>query len=155
MEGITRNPWQAYKLLRRTPNIPVKHEHLRYYAKSLGKQIARFAWACEMALLKHREGIMHRQFIQARLGDIATELYMASCVYSRLTSLMVNGTIPEPEKQLELKTGRLYMQYARSRNQRRFDSLKTNFDDEVVAVADGWLGYDYQGDENWVLIPAE
>lgn len=155
MEGITRNPLQAYKLLRRTPSIPVKHEHLRYYAKSLGKQIARFAWACEMALIKHREGIMHRQFIQARMGDIATELYMASCVYSRLTSLMVNGTIPEPEKKLELETGRLYMQYARTRNQKRFEELKTNFDDEVVSVADGWLGYDFQSDENWVLMPTE
>lgn len=155
MEGISRNPLQAYKLLRRTPNIPVKHEHLRYYAKSLGKQIARFAWACEMALIKHREGIMHRQFIQARLGDIATELYMASCVYSRLTSLMVNGTIAEPDKQLELNTGRLYMQYARQRNQKRFEALKTNFDDEVIAVADGWLDYDYQEDPNWVLIPTE
>lgn len=155
MEGITHNPLKAYKLLRRTPNITVKHEHLRYYAKSLGKQIARFAWACEMALIKHREGIMHRQFIQARLGDIATELYMASCVFSRLTSLMVNGTIPEPEKELELNTGRLYMQFARQRNQKRFEALKTNVDDEITKVADGWLDYDFQGDENWVLMPAE
>lgn len=154
MEGISRNPLQAYKLLRRTPNVTVKHEHLRYYAKSLGKQIAKFAWACEMALIKHREGIMHQQYIQARLGDIATELYMASCVYSRLTSLLVNGTIAEPEKERELNTGRLYLQYARSRNQKRFNDLKTNFDDDVSQVADAWLNYDFQSDENWVLIPA-
>jgi alkylation response protein AidB-like acyl-CoA dehydrogenase len=154
MEGVSKNPLQAYKLLRRTPSVPVKHEHLRYFAKTLGKQIARFAWACEMALIKHREGIMHRQFIQARLGDIATELYMASCVYSRLTALMVNGTIPEPEKELELNTGRLYLQYARSRNERRFAELKTNVDDEVVKVADGWVDYDFENDDNWVLMPA-
>lgn len=155
MENITRHPLQAYKLLRRTPNITVKHDHLRFFAKSLAKQISKFAWACEMALIKHREGIMNRQFIQARLGDIATELFMASCVYSRLTSLMVNGTIPEPEKERELKTGRLYMKLARSRNAKRFEDLKTNSDSEMTEVADAWLDFDFSSDPNWVLIPGE
>ena len=155
MEGISKNPLQAYKLFRTTPKVPVKHDHLRYEAKTIGKQIRSFAWACEKVLFKHREGIMNQQFIQARLGDIATELFMSSCVYSRLTSLMVNGTIPEPEKELELATGRLYLQYARARNRRRFEDLGNNFDDKVNKVADGWLGFDFAAEENWVIIPTE
>ncbi len=152
MEGISKNPLQAYKLFRRAPSIPIKHEHLRYEAKTIGRQIRSFAWACEKALFKHREGIMNEQFIQARLGDIATELFMSSCVYSRLTSLMVNGTIPDPDKELELETGRLYLQYARARNKRRFDELGNNFDEKVSSVADGWLGVDF-AEEDWVIIP--
>ena len=155
MEGISKNPLQAYKLFRMTPKVPVKHDHLRYEAKTIGKQIRNFAWACEKALFKHREGIMNQQYVQARLGDIATELFMSSCVYSRLTSLMVNGTIPEPEKELELATGRLYLQYARARNRRRFEELGNNFDDKVNEVADGWLGFDFASEENWVVIPSE
>jgi alkylation response protein AidB-like acyl-CoA dehydrogenase len=155
MEQIQKAPWQAYKLWRSKPNIPCKHEHLKYYARVLAKQIARFAWNCEFALIRHRQGILNRQYIQARLGDIATELFMASCVFSRLSSVIVNGTIPEPEKQRELKTGMLYLRYAKARNLRRFDDLKANFDDEVNDVAKLWLQHDFAEDIDWVLIPKD
>ncbi len=107
-----------------------------------------------MALIKHREGILDQQFIQARLGDIATELFMSSCVYSRLTAVLVNGTIPEPVQELEFNTGRLYLRMARQRNQRRFEELKINFDDEVESVADAWLEHEFD-DKNWVVKPDE
>ena len=102
-----------------------------------------------MALIKHREAVIDQQYIQARLGDIVTELYMASCVYSRLTALLVNGTIPEPDKQRDLKTGMLYLRSAHVRNQRRLQELKTNLDDESVEVAAEWLADSF--DDNWVL----
>ena len=152
LETISKSPWTAYKMVRTTPKLPIKHEHLRFYARSIGKQISKFSWAVEMALIKHREGILNQQFIQGRLGDIATELFMASCVYSRLTALLVNGTIPEPEKERELNTGMLYMRMARRRNVRRFDELKTNFDEEMEQVADAWMG-DEAYDDDWVLKP--
>ena len=102
-----------------------------------------------MAIVRHRESVIDQQYIQARLGDIATELYMCSCVYSRLSSLLVNGTIPEPDKQRDLKTGMLYLRLAHVRNQRRLEDLKTNLDDESMEVAAEWLGEDFQDD--WVL----
>ena len=145
MESIQRRPWEAYKLFRKAPPIDVKHDHLKYFARALSSQISRFAWACEMALFKHREGIINRQFVQARLGDIATELYMASCVYSRLTALMVNGTIEEPVKMKEYRTGTYYLRLARKRNRQRFDELKANFDQETIQVADDWLSHDFEG----------
>ena len=79
-----------------------------------------------------------------RLGDIATELFMASCVYSRLTSLMTNGTIEEPVKLKEFRTGTLYLRMARRRNRQRFDDLKGNFDEETIAVAKDWLNHDFE-----------
>jgi hypothetical protein len=88
-----------------------------------------------VALIRHREGILNRQFVQARLGDIATELFMASCVFSRLSCLMVNGTIEEPVKMKEFRVGTLYLRMANRRNRERLFDLKSNFDEEVVAVA--------------------
>ncbi len=148
MESIQREalkkPWQAGKLLPKFPRIPVRHDHLKYYSRQLSRQIGQFSWACQVALFKHREGILNRQFVQARLGDIATELFMSSCVYSRLSSLMVNGTIEEPVKLKEYRTGTLYLRLARRRNRIRFDELKGNFDEEVVAVAKDWLNHDFE-----------
>ncbi len=79
---------------------------------------------------------------------------MASCVYSRLTAVLVNGTIPQPIQEDEFNTGRLYLRLARQRNKRRFEELKVNFDDEVVNVADTWLAKDFD-DPNWVVKPEE
>jgi alkylation response protein AidB-like acyl-CoA dehydrogenase len=147
MEGIQRNalkkPWEALKLAPTRPKIPIKHEHLTFFARQLARQIAAFSWACKSALVKHRESIINRQFVQARLGDIATELFISSCVYSRLTSLMTNGTIEEPVKMKEFRTGTLYLRMARRRNRQRFDDLKGNFDEEVVATAKDWLNHDF------------
>ncbi len=144
MEKVQKKPWEAYKLFRRSPRIPVKHDHLQYFSRNLAKQINRFAWACEIALFKYREGIINKQFVQARIGDVATELFVASCVYARLSSLMVNGTIEEPVKMREFRTGTLYLRLARRRNRRRFEELKANFDEEVVAVANDWLSQDFE-----------
>ncbi len=135
-----------------TAKVPIKHEHLRYYARGLGKQIGQFSWQIKMALVNHREGILDQQLIQARLADIATELFMASCVYSRLTSLMVNGTIPQPIKEHEFNTGRLYLRIARHRNERRFEELKVNYDDQSIEVANDWLKKKFD-DPNWVIKP--
>jgi alkylation response protein AidB-like acyl-CoA dehydrogenase len=135
-----------------TANVPIKHEHLRYYARGLGKQIGQLSWQIKSALITHREGILDQQFTQARLADIATELFMASCVFSRLTALMVNGTIPQPIKEHEFNTGRLYLRLARHRNEHRFEELKINLDDQLENVPDAWMKETFD-DPNWVIKP--
>ena len=144
-----KNRGKVLGLVPLAPDVPIKHEHLRFYGRGLAKQIGKFFLACEMALAKNREQIIDRQFTQARLGDIATELFMYSCVYSRLTALLLNGTIPEPDKEQELKTGMLYMRLAKQRNDTRLEQLGTNFDEETVELADMWLNESF--DEDWVL----
>ncbi len=148
MESIQQNalkkPWDAIKLAPSRPKLPIKHEHLTFFARQIAKQISAFSWACKTALVKYREGIINRQFVQARLGDIATELFMSSCVYARLSALLANGTIEEPVKMKEFRTGTLYLRMARRRNRQRFDDLKGNFDDETVAVAKDWLNHDFE-----------
>lgn len=144
-----KNIGNLMKFIPSTPDVPIKHEHLRFYARGLAKQISKFFLACETAIAKNKQQIIDKQFVQARLGDIATELFMYSCVFSRLTSLLMNGTIPEPDKEQELKTGMLYMRMAKKRNEQRFETLPTNFDEEVIDVADSWLKETF--DDNWVL----
>ncbi len=131
--------------------VPVKHEHLRYHANWLSNQIGKFSWAIKMLLAKHREGAIEEQLAQMRLADIATELFMASCVYSRLSSVFNNATLRDPEKDHETATGMLYLRLARQRNERRLEELKVNYDGVVTDVADSWLKHDFE--KNWVIKP--
>jgi alkylation response protein AidB-like acyl-CoA dehydrogenase len=149
-DELMKTPWKMYKMVNSVPRIPVKHEHLRYHARHLAKQISSLSWACKFAGLKFKEGILDQQAVQGRLGDIATELFMASCVYSRITSLLVNGTLPESTKMHDVATGMLYMRLAFQRNTQRFNELKVNFDTDMEKVADRWLKYKFQ---DWVLSP--
>lgn len=149
-DELMKTPWKMYKMVNSTPKIPVKHEHLRFHARQLAKQIGSFSWACKFAGLKFKEGILDQQAVQARIGDIATELFMASCVYSRITSLLVNGTLPESVKMHDVATGMLYLRMAFQRNTQRFNDLKVNFDADWVGVADRWLHHTFP---NWVLTP--
>jgi alkylation response protein AidB-like acyl-CoA dehydrogenase len=143
LESIQRAPWKAYQVVSRAPRIPVLHDHLRYHARQLSKQIGRFAWSCKMALIRFREGIIERENVQGRLGDIATELFTASCVYARLSSLLSGRSMDEADQMREYQTGALYLHMARQRNDVRFNELKANFDAELTETADQWLKYDF------------
>jgi hypothetical protein len=106
----------------------------------LSKQIARFARACNSALIKYRESIIDHEFVQGRIGDLGTELFHMSCVYSRLTSLLSNDKIDEVTRQKELQTGLCYLRIASRRNAQRFTALKSNDDDALNRTAGAWLG---------------
>ena len=133
--------------------VPVKHEHLRYHGNWLAAQIGKFGWAIKMVLAKHREGAIEEQLPQMRIADIATELFMACCVYSRLSTVFNNATLPAPAKAHETSTGMLYLRLARQRNERRFEELKVNFDNVMTEVADSWLDADFETD--WVVKPRD
>ena len=105
----------------------------------------------KLALAKYQEQILNQQYLQARLADIATELFMASCVYSRLTAILVNGTIPQTDKTGEFNTGRLYLSLAHQRNEQRLQEMKLNVDEGKSQVAQEWLKRDFES--NWVLKP--
>ena len=61
----------------RRREFPSSTVMLQKPAGVLAKQIARFARACTRALVRYREGIIDHEFVQARLGDTATELFHA------------------------------------------------------------------------------
>lgn len=139
LQGVAKSPWKASSLVRLTPEIPITHEPLRPYAGRLARQIRKFAWAAQMALVWHREAILDREFVQARLGDCATELFTASCVYARLSSLLGNTARPRADRQRELQTGMLYLKLAEKRNRQRLADLRDNLDADVLDTANLWL----------------
>ncbi len=140
MQDILKKPWKVGRLLRTAPRIPVRHGVLQVPAATLARQIARFARACIGALIRYREGIIDHEFVQARLGDTGTELFHASCVYARLTTLLSDGTVDESIRQRDLRTGLCYLQLAFRRNAARLAALKSNDDEELNKTAAAWLG---------------
>jgi alkylation response protein AidB-like acyl-CoA dehydrogenase len=139
LEQVLSKPWKALHMIRIPPEVPCLHEVLRNAAGRLSRQIGRFARACQSALIKYREGILERQFVQARIGDTATELFMASCVYSRLHTLLSDSHGDGSAKERALRTGLFYLQLAHQRNHQRLRELTRNLDEHLVATADVWL----------------
>jgi acyl-CoA dehydrogenase family member 9 len=139
LQEIRKKPWQAMKLWRTAPSIPVRHGTLQGVAARLSKQISRFSWACMRALIRYREDIIDHEFVQARLGDTATELFHASCVYARLTGLLDDSRVDEQTRQRELESGLCYLQIAFRRNAHRLAALNNNDDDELNKTAVAWL----------------
>lgn len=139
LQKIPKKPWRVGSMLRFAPGIPVKHERLRPLAGGLAKQIGKLARLGQAALIKHREGILDRQFVQATIGDMATELFMASCVYARLDMLLSHPDEDAKRQRRDVETGELYMQFAARRNRTRLAELKDSLGEEQCAVADLWL----------------
>ncbi|MCH7688849.1 MAG: acyl-CoA dehydrogenase family protein [Planctomycetes bacterium] len=155
LERLAKKPWNlsnAGKILTpwlSTPRIPklgptdtslVNHGRLQSAAGSLGIQIGRFGRACQKTLIHYKEDILDRQYVQARLGDTATELFLAGCVYSRLYSLASNHNADGPVSQRDLQTGLFYMKLAHRRNAQRLAALNDNDDPDQTKIADLWLG---------------
>jgi len=145
LESVLKKPWTLASQWRSAPRIPVAHSLLQPASAVLGRDIRAFSRACQRALVKYREGILEQQCVQARLGDIATELFHASCVYSRLSSLLSRNDIDESSRQRELQTGLFYMNSAHRKNRARLTALSDNDDAQQLKVADAWLKQDSSG----------
>ena len=139
LQEIPKKPWRVTSMLRFAPEIPVKHERLRLRASRLAKQIGKLARLCQGALVKHREGILEEQFVQGCIGDMATELFMASCVYARLDTLLSHPSDDAGRDKRDMATGELYLQFAERRNVARLAQLKNSLGEEQCKVADLWL----------------
>ena len=147
-EKVLKKPWKAGELWRAAPRIPeinrtdkplVIHARLQSAARLLSRQIQAFSRACQRMLIRYREDILDQQCVQARLGDTATELFLASCVYSRLFSLATRSDVDNATRRRNLQTGLLYIKTAHRRNKQRLKALVDNDDDDQIKTADAWL----------------
>lgn len=136
---VKKSPWKVGLLRRPTPAVPVASPRFQPVVAIVARQIHQFARACQVALVAHREGIIQQQFVLSRLGDIATELFVASCVYSRLFGLMATDGGDERQTARQLQSGLLYLKIAGRRNDQRLAELRENDDDEVRRTASAWL----------------
>lgn len=120
--------------------LPVTHVRLQPAAAALGRQVVQFGRACQGLLIKHREAILDRQYHHGRIGDIAAELFVAGCVYSRLLSLVADGNLDDPATARDLQTGLFYLRIANRRNNHRLAAIENNDDAEYTKTANAWLG---------------
>ena len=102
--------------------------------------MVQFGRACQGLLIKHREAILDRQYHHGRIGDIAAELFVAGCVYSRLLSLVADGNLDDPATARDLQTGLFYLRIANRRNNHRLAAIENNDDAEYTKTANAWLG---------------
>lgn len=122
---------ERFARLARPARVPVASPALRAYADALARRVARFAWAVERMLVKYREAVLDRQYVQERISDAAIALTTASCTLARLDrDLSTNaGTLAERE------AGRLYLRMANRRFDQALHDLDHNDDDATTATA--------------------
>jgi alkylation response protein AidB-like acyl-CoA dehydrogenase len=119
----------------RTPVVPVVTPMLRPMADALGRRVARFGRTVEQVLIRKREAVLERQYIQERIADAAIALVTSACTLSRWDYSVVHGhAIPS-----ETAAAELYLRMAN----RRFDSalraLSQNDDRLTTETADAAL----------------
>jgi alkylation response protein AidB-like acyl-CoA dehydrogenase len=150
LQEALRHPWGDWRKMWllgldrvdaavRPPTIPVRSPQLRPTAGRLGRLIRRFNVEVGRALVRHREEILERQYVQERLACAAIELFACTCVLSRrdaelqsqTASVHANGSL-EGVPDLFLKT-------SFRRIQEFLAELHDNDDASVTAVADAAL----------------
>ncbi|MCE9552191.1 MAG: acyl-CoA dehydrogenase family protein [Planctomycetes bacterium] len=125
-----------------SPKIEVRHEELSSDAARLGRLIGELGGDVARLLARHREGIVDRQYLLARVADAATELYVSACVLNRLDSILdkpadANGDLPRSDA---LAAGQYYLQTAARRIRQGLYQLSHNDDEAPTSLADRMLG---------------
>jgi alkylation response protein AidB-like acyl-CoA dehydrogenase len=118
------------------PVIPVRTTALRSEAERLGRRVTRFAWAVERALVRHREAILERQYVQERLADAVIALVTASCTLARLDRTLEQQTAGPADR----SAAELYLRMANRRFDQALRELEHNDDRETNAAAEAALG---------------
>jgi alkylation response protein AidB-like acyl-CoA dehydrogenase len=123
-----------------TPSIPVQSEALRAEAHELGKRVGEFGRAIQGVLIRHRESILERQYVQERIAEAACELYASSCTLSRLDSLLAHGNGQDQPAELarDEQAGRYFLRLA-DRRIRYCLALNDNDDVWTTAAANAAL----------------
>jgi alkylation response protein AidB-like acyl-CoA dehydrogenase len=121
--------------LARPPAIPVSTPSLRPYADTLARRVARFAWAIERALVKHREAILERQYVQERIADAAIALVTAACTLARLDRDLTRRTASSADR----SAAQLYLRMANRRFDQALHDLDHNDDSQTTEAAEAAL----------------
>jgi acyl-CoA dehydrogenase family member 9 len=123
-----------------SPEVKVRSTELQDDATRLGRLIGSLGSHVERLLRKYQESIMDRQYQLARVADVATELYVSSCVLNRLDALVRDPHADEAERLRGLKLGRYYLKTAGRRINRNLADMWDNDDDDTTRLANMVVG---------------
>jgi alkylation response protein AidB-like acyl-CoA dehydrogenase len=129
----------AARLKLTAPEVPVKSTRLRAEARRLGARVRDFSLAVQSMLMKYREQILFRQYVQERIADAACELYASSCTLSRLDHLLTIGNGNATEVRRDEIAGRHYLKFSDRRIRHCLAALSDNDDASTTATADAML----------------
>lgn len=123
---------ERVKRMARPPAIPLTSSALRPAGDALSRRVTKFAWAVERSLIKYRESILERQYVQERIADAAIALLTSACTLARLDgSLAANTATPS-----ERDAGLLYLRMANRRFDQALHELDHNDDSLTTQTAD-------------------
>ncbi len=118
-----------------TPEVPVQSPALQNEAYALGRRIRAFGKSVDAVLRHYREAVLDRQYIQERIAEAATELYVSACVISRLDSILGGNGAATPNAERDLAIGRFYLKAADRRIRQQLDALWDHDDAETTTLA--------------------
>src|SRR5207253_7837829 len=122
-----------------SPEVPVSSPDLRREAHELGRRVGEFGLAVQSVLLRHREAVLERQYVQERIADAACELYASSCTLSRLDHLLSLGNGNQAEMQREIQAGRYFLTLSDRRIGQCLAALWDHDDAQTTKTADLYL----------------
>jgi acyl-CoA dehydrogenase family protein 9 len=121
------------------PEVPVQSRDLAGPARELAGLVRDFSLAVQKMLMKHREAILFRQYVQERIADAACELYASSCTLSRLDSLLTTGNGNPTEVARDVRIGRYFLTISARRVRQCLAALWDNDDADTTPTADAVL----------------
>jgi alkylation response protein AidB-like acyl-CoA dehydrogenase len=120
------------------PEVPVRDPQLGAYGQRLAKLIRRLGVEVNRVLIRHREDVLDRQYVQQRIAAAVAELFASACVLSRADAELAvadDGTGSRTRAVAELSLRR-----SLRRARRWLATLHENDDAAVTAAADEMLG---------------
>ncbi len=126
---------QRLESMFRPPEVRVSEAELQPDAERLGRLVAKFASNIERLLRKYREDIIDREYHLGRIGDVAIELYVSSCVIRRLEAQLGHSHNGDSHIRNDLITGRYYLRMAERRILANLAALWDNDDSQTTEVA--------------------
>jgi acyl-CoA dehydrogenase family protein 9 len=127
-----------------TPAVPVHAAELQDDAHTLGKLVREFGLKLPHVFLglKDETKFVQAQLVHERLADIAIDLYVSSCVLSRLDHLLSKtGTNGQPvDPYADVSAGQYFLKLAFRRIRERFAALDDNDDASCLEAAKVALG---------------
>ncbi len=131
-----RAGWDRAGAALHAPAVPVRSDSLRPHAHRLSRLIWRFNLAVDRALIRHREEILDRQYVQERIANAAMELFASACVLSRWDTDMQAGLMHHD------RAAGLFLRESSRRVRQFLAGLRDNDDDVITAAADAVLRHE-------------
>ena len=124
----------------RSPQVDVKSDALKPYARELGRLIRRFGLSVQGAMIRHREEIIERQLIHERIAQAAMELYASACVLSRHDAERSGALVSDQAHGLDSEAALLFLRSSARRIDDNLRAIKDNNDSSIQAAARSALG---------------